>query len=156
LSQSHRRAGIALTLAALSQQAIGEEPVTKPRPVNALLTAALIQVGVTTIYDRTFVKLAYPGGDVPRERDVCTDVTGSTLVRSCDRSGLELSLAARYAAPTVSPMREFGLAGALMSYGISNAEVYHPVALSLRAFSRETLRQICPLFRPEKSNWSCI
>lgn len=36
--------------------------------------AALAQVGVTTIYDPAYVHLRYPGGDVPRERGVCSDV----------------------------------------------------------------------------------
>lgn len=39
-----------------------------------LLSAAESQVGVTTIYDPAYVRLAYPGGDVPLERGVCTDV----------------------------------------------------------------------------------
>ncbi|MFC3694799.1 DUF1287 domain-containing protein [Chenggangzhangella methanolivorans] len=39
-----------------------------------LLAAAEAQVGVTTIYDPAYVRLAFPGGDVPPERGVCTDV----------------------------------------------------------------------------------
>jgi len=40
----------------------------------ALVETARAQVGVTTIYDPAYVQLAYPMGDVPRERGVCTDV----------------------------------------------------------------------------------
>ncbi len=40
----------------------------------ALARAGLSEVGVTTIYDPAYVKLDYPGGDVPMERGVCTDV----------------------------------------------------------------------------------
>jgi uncharacterized protein YijF (DUF1287 family) len=36
--------------------------------------AAQAQIGVTRIYDPAYRKLAYPGGDVPIERGVCTDV----------------------------------------------------------------------------------
>src|ERR671924_142722 len=36
--------------------------------------AARAQVGVTVHYDPAYRKLAYPGGDVPKERGVCTDV----------------------------------------------------------------------------------
>jgi uncharacterized protein YijF (DUF1287 family) len=36
--------------------------------------AAQAQIGVTRIYDPAYRKLAYPGGDVPAERGVCTDV----------------------------------------------------------------------------------
>lgn len=39
-----------------------------------LVEAALGQVGVTVLYDPAYVRLAYPGGDVPAERGVCTDV----------------------------------------------------------------------------------
>lgn len=39
-----------------------------------LVDAALGQVGVTVLYDPAYVRLDYPGGDVPAERGVCTDV----------------------------------------------------------------------------------
>jgi len=39
-----------------------------------LVVAARQQVGVTLTYDPAYVTLAYPGGDVPPERGVCTDV----------------------------------------------------------------------------------
>ena len=32
------------------------------------------QIGVTGEYDPAYVKLTYPGGDVPADRGVCTDV----------------------------------------------------------------------------------
>lgn len=35
---------------------------------------ARFQVGVTTEYDGSYESLSYPGGDVPMERGVCTDV----------------------------------------------------------------------------------
>ena len=43
-------------------------------PGDKLVTAARAQVGVTLSYDPAYVGLAYPGGDVPRDRGVCTDV----------------------------------------------------------------------------------
>jgi uncharacterized protein len=39
-----------------------------------LIAAAKAQVGVTTLYDPSYVRLTYPGGDVARERGVCSDV----------------------------------------------------------------------------------
>jgi uncharacterized protein YijF (DUF1287 family) len=39
-----------------------------------LVKAADDQIGVTTLYDPAYVSLAYPGGDVPIDRGVCTDV----------------------------------------------------------------------------------
>jgi uncharacterized protein YijF (DUF1287 family) len=40
----------------------------------ALVRAARGQVGVTLRYDPAYTRLAYPNGDVPTERGVCTDV----------------------------------------------------------------------------------
>lgn len=39
-----------------------------------IVTAARKQVGVTLSYEPAYVVLDYPGGDVPRESGVCTDV----------------------------------------------------------------------------------
>lgn len=39
-----------------------------------LVAAARKQIGRTSIYDPAYVSLKYPGGDVPIERGVCTDV----------------------------------------------------------------------------------
>lgn len=53
---------------------------------RALAAAALEQVGKTTLYDPAYVKLAYPGGDVPADRGVCTDV----VVRAFRTLGIDL------------------------------------------------------------------
>jgi uncharacterized protein YijF (DUF1287 family) len=39
-----------------------------------IVEAARKQVGVTLSYDPAYVALKYPGGDLPREKGVCTDV----------------------------------------------------------------------------------
>lgn len=54
---------------------------------GALVRAAEAQVGVTLTYDPAYVQLSYPGGDVPRDRGVCTDV----LIRAL-RDGLGIDL----------------------------------------------------------------
>jgi len=41
---------------------------------SRLVEAAHRQIGVTTLYDPTYTRLAYPGGDVAQDRGVCTDV----------------------------------------------------------------------------------
>lgn len=51
-----------------------------------LVTAARKQVGVTLRYDPRYEKLAYPGGDVPIERGVCTDV----VIRAYRELGVDL------------------------------------------------------------------
>lgn len=55
----------------------------------ALVTAARAQVGVTVRYDPAYVRLSYPGGDVPDNRGVCTDV----IVRALRTQGLDLQRA---------------------------------------------------------------
>ena len=52
-----------------------------------LIAGAIAQIGVTTIYDPAYVTIGYPGGDVPPERGVCTDV----VVRAF-RKGLGIDL----------------------------------------------------------------
>lgn len=52
-----------------------------------LVEAARKQVGVTTMYDPAYVSLAFPNGDVPMDRGVCTDV----VIRAF-RSGLSQDL----------------------------------------------------------------
>ena len=48
--------------------------------------AASSQVGVTTIYDPSYVALRYPGGDLPPERGVCADV----VIRAFRSAGIDL------------------------------------------------------------------
>jgi uncharacterized protein YijF (DUF1287 family) len=55
-------------------------------PANDLVSAARSQIGVTLHYNPAYEKLAYPGGDVPMERGVCTDV----VVRAYRKLGLDL------------------------------------------------------------------
>lgn len=59
---------LALCLLPFQVQAEGTDTGTK------IVTAARKQVGVTLTYDPAYVTLEYPGGDVPRDRGVCTDV----------------------------------------------------------------------------------
>ncbi|HJW95745.1 MAG TPA: DUF1287 domain-containing protein [Thermoanaerobaculia bacterium] len=51
-----------------------------------LARAAAKQVGVTTIYDPSYVQLRYPGGDLPKERGVCADV----IIRAMRGIGVDL------------------------------------------------------------------
>jgi uncharacterized protein YijF (DUF1287 family) len=52
-----------------------------------LVTAARMQIGKTVSYDPRYQVLDYPGGDVPMDRGVCTDV----LIRAM-RASLHLDL----------------------------------------------------------------
>ena len=73
--------GLVLSLPALLRAETGDGAADK------LVAAARKQVGVTLTYDAAYSRLDYPGGDVPRERGVCTDV----LVRAY-RDGLGIDL----------------------------------------------------------------
>ena len=61
----------------------------QPSAATRLIAAARRQVGVTLTYDSAYSRLAFPGGDVPRARGVCTDV----LIRAYrDALGKDLQL----------------------------------------------------------------
>jgi hypothetical protein len=63
-------------------------PFAEPEPwAGKLIRAAEAQIGVTLSYDPAYARIAYPNGDVPRERGVCTDV----IVRAY-RDGLGIDL----------------------------------------------------------------
>ena len=72
-----------LSLALAAPAFAGSEP-------SRLTAAARDQVGVTVTYDPTYVPLEFPGGDLPRDRGVCTDVVIRALR---DAWGIDLQLA---------------------------------------------------------------
>ena len=57
--------------------------------LRAFLASAAEQTKITTGYDPSYVALKYPGGDVPPETGVCSDV----LVRAFRKAGLDLQKA---------------------------------------------------------------
>ena len=61
-------------------------PAPPQAPSPPLVAAARAQIGVTVRYDPAYQVLAYPGGDVARDRGVCTDV----VVRALRSQGLDL------------------------------------------------------------------
>lgn len=66
-----------------------------------IVTAARRQVGVTVVYDPAYRRLAFPGGDPPADRGVCTDVIVRALrvARSLDLQALvNADLGAHWAA----------------------------------------------------------
>jgi uncharacterized protein YijF (DUF1287 family) len=63
-------------------------PDTVASKREQLVSAALAQVGMTTVYDPQYVKLSYPGGDVPSDRGVCTDV----LIRALRKVNVDLQV----------------------------------------------------------------
>ena len=69
----------------LAQQA---EPATTEREqfVRQLVAAALERTRHPEVYDGSYRKIAYPGGDVPDDRGVCTDV----IIRAYRGVGIDL------------------------------------------------------------------
>ena len=54
--------------------------------VREMVEAAVGQTAYTVSYDPSYVRLDYPGGDVPAERGVCSDV----IVRAFRKVGVDL------------------------------------------------------------------
>jgi hypothetical protein len=81
-------AGAALALRGCGRsEADPAPPPPAPGKAGRLIAAARAQIGVTTRYDSAYTPLPFPGGDVPRERGVCTDV----VIRAYrDALGLDL------------------------------------------------------------------
>src|SRR3954453_14324022 len=61
-------------------------PAPAPSQPSQLIHAARQQIGKTTGYDAHYRQLKYPGGDVPIETGVCSDV----VIRSFRALGIDL------------------------------------------------------------------
>lgn len=61
-------------------------PQTPKTPEDKLIAALREQVSWGTKYEATYERIAYPGGDLPKERGVCTDV----IVRAYRAMGFDL------------------------------------------------------------------
>lgn len=57
-----------------------------PPELKQLVDSAIDQARVTTGYDPSYVEIQYPGGDVPLETGVCSDV----VVRAFRKAGIDL------------------------------------------------------------------
>ncbi|MGJ8696716.1 MAG: DUF1287 domain-containing protein [Verrucomicrobiaceae bacterium] len=75
----------AFLLIGCQAEQLAPAPPAAPKAYE-LVKAAQAQVGVTTGYDPAYVGLSYPGGDVPEETGVCTDVA----IRSLRQVGFDL------------------------------------------------------------------
>ncbi len=80
---------LSICLSAVVNHAFGQEASRDGHdksPGLRLVEAAREQIGVTVLYDPAYVRLDFPGGDVPINRGVCTDV----IVRAYRRLGFDL------------------------------------------------------------------
>lgn len=78
-----RAAAAALVL--LQSAAAGGRPAS-PDFARRLVTAAVAQTGRRVVYDGSYRRIPYPGGDVPPEIGVCTDV----VIRAYRALGIDL------------------------------------------------------------------
>jgi uncharacterized protein len=72
----------------VSERALAEATQVKAdaTPLEKINAGAIEQTTQTTSYDPSYVKLAYPNGDVPIETGVCADV----VVRAFRKGGIDL------------------------------------------------------------------
>jgi uncharacterized protein YijF (DUF1287 family) len=78
------RLAVLMAAAALGPQAPPSEMT--PGFVSGLISAALAQTTRHVVYDGSYRRLAYPGGDVPSDVGVCTDV----VIRAYRAVGVDL------------------------------------------------------------------
>jgi len=127
--------GIAFSLALVWTQARGEQSFSPPsRAAERLIAAARAQVGITTIYDPAFVSLAYPGGDLPRERGVCTDV----IVRAY-RDAFDIDLQQLV---HVDMLASFTSYPTMWGLRAPDASIDHRRVLNLKVFLRRKGREL--------------
>ncbi len=82
------RVGAVCLVLASSAAARAETAGEPPSDLQRLIQSAHAQVGVTLRYDPSYVSIPFPGGDVPMDRGVCTDV----IVRAYRSVGIDLQL----------------------------------------------------------------
>ena len=75
-----------VTLSVNGQENAGSEELLGKQTNLAIVKAAREQIEVTLRYVPDYVSLDYPGGDVPKETGVCTDV----VVRALRKTGADL------------------------------------------------------------------
>lgn len=69
-----------------SETAQGADSGNKESFADALVEAAMGRLKVDVTYDPAYYRIPYPGGDVPADRGVCTDV----VIRSYRKLGVDL------------------------------------------------------------------
>ena len=94
MSRARKTLLLAIFAAWLGAPAAAPQPAATATPQAAaarrlsIARAAAAQVGVTVYYDPGYRRLDYPGGDVPRDRGVCSDV----VVRALRGVGVDLQV----------------------------------------------------------------
>ena len=74
--------------ATLASTAIGQRAVPSEDRAQRLVTAAIAQTRTAVTYDGSYRRIPYPGGDVPSNIGVCTDV----VIRAYRQIGIDLQV----------------------------------------------------------------
>jgi uncharacterized protein YijF (DUF1287 family) len=83
------RGAIALAaIGAMAEAQSGSVPTPRASFVQELIRAAVAQTAVQVVYDGSYRRIPYPGGDVPARIGVCTDL----IVRAYRKVGVDLQV----------------------------------------------------------------
>lgn len=83
-----RRGTFLILLLGVSHLTLAQRPAESDAYADRLVAAAVAQTGSKVIYDGSYRRMAYPGGDVPETIGVCTDV----VIRAYRRVGVDLQV----------------------------------------------------------------
>jgi uncharacterized protein YijF (DUF1287 family) len=92
-----------------------------------LVAAAAAQTAIPTVYDGAYRRIDYPGGDVPPDRGVCTDV----VIRAYRELGIDLQVEVHE-----DMRRDFGDYPALWGLRRPDPNIDHRRVPNLQAFLR--------------------
>lgn len=116
-----------LALTGLPRPAFALRGIIPSEPwAEKLIAAAKSQVGVTLSYDPNYRKISYPGGDVPREVGVCTDV----IIRAY-RDALDIDLQEQVHSDM---KRDFSAYPAIWGMAGTDSNIDHRRVPNLRTF----------------------
>lgn len=83
-----RRGTFLILLLGVSHLTLAQRRTESDGYADRLVAAAVAQTGSKVIYDGSYRRMAYPGGDVPESIGVCTDV----VIRAYRRVGVDLQV----------------------------------------------------------------
>ncbi|HEV8700614.1 MAG TPA: DUF1287 domain-containing protein [Candidatus Polarisedimenticolia bacterium] len=128
---------IVLLMLAASRPATAE---LQPSRIARILSGAYQQIGATLYYDGSYRSISFPGGDVPIERGVCTDV----IVRAYRQAGIDLQLLVHQ-----DMSRAFGSYPRLWGLSQPDPNIDHRRVPNLATFFRRNGQTVSVSYRPQ-------
>lgn len=108
---------------------------------RAIVAAARAQIGKTVSYDPAYVVMKYPGGDVPMDRGVCSDVVIRALRSACG-TDLQKTVHEDMAANFSAYPKEWGLKR-------TDKNIDHRRVLNLRVYLKRKGYAVPPATPPD-------